>query len=60
MTTFEYDLAKWLHEQYEEISQEANWTTQKKCQVKFINLPVENKAVMIEMAKRIVKRFDIR
>ncbi len=60
MTTFEYDLAKWMHEQYEEISKKKSWETQKNCRVEFKDLPKENKAVMIELAKRIIDKFDVR
>ena len=51
-------LAIWMHEQYEEISKQARWKTQKKCQVKFKDLPEENKQVMIELAKRIIRKYD--
>jgi len=49
-------LAEWMHIQYEEISSELNWKTQKKCQVKFKDLPEENKRVMIALAKRLLKK----
>lgn len=49
-------LAIWMHEQYEEISKQARWKTQKKCQVKFKDLPEENKQVMIALAKRLLKK----
>ncbi len=60
MRTFEEIFAEWLHDNYEEISIKQNWETQKKCKVKFKDLPKENKAVMIELATRIVKKFDIK
>ena len=60
MATFEYYLAKWMHEQYEEIANKKNWETQKLCRVEFRDLPKENKAVMIELAKRIINKFDVR
>lgn len=53
-------LAEWLHIQYEEISKKENWETQKKCQVKFEDLPVENQRVMMELAKRIIREFDLK
>jgi len=49
-------LAIWMHEQYEEISKQAQWKTQKKCQVKFKDLPEENKKVMIALVKRLIKK----
>ena len=59
MTTFEYDLARWMHDNYEEISAKGDWKTQKECRVKFIHLPKENKKVMIELARRIILKFNI-
>lgn len=53
----EYELAEWLHENYEEISKEENWETQKECKVNFEDLPRENVRVMVELAKRIIKEF---
>ena len=52
-------LANWMHDQYEEISMEKGWDTQKKCKVEFEDLPEENREVMFELAKRIIKRFDL-
>ena len=53
----EEKLARWMHENYEEISKKELWKTQVKCQVKFDELPEKNKNVMIEMSKRLLKRF---
>ena len=50
-------LAKWMHEQYEEIAKGKNWETQKSCRVEFEDLPEENKKVMIELATRIIIKF---
>ncbi len=50
-------LAKWMHEQYEEISKKEKWETQKKCRVEFEDLPEENKKVMIELAERLIIKF---
>jgi len=52
-------LADWLHNQYEEISKEKDWNTQEKCKMKFEDLPRENREVMFELAKRIIKKFNI-
>ncbi len=51
--------AEWLHNNYESISQEQMWKTQKKCQVDFKDLPERNKAVMIRMATRIKIQFHM-
>lgn len=53
MTTEE--LAKWLHDSYEEIAKKKSWNTQKSCKVEFEDLPKENKSVMLSMARRIHK-----
>ncbi|HEA46468.1 MAG TPA: hypothetical protein ENH99_01675 [Candidatus Pacearchaeota archaeon] len=50
-------LAKWMHDEYEKISKKEKWNTQKNCKVEFEDLPEENKAVMIELAKRIIIKF---
>ena len=49
------ELAEWLHNNYEEISKKEKWKTQESCQVKFNDLPEENKKVMIKLARRIHK-----
>lgn len=49
------ELAKWLHDNYEEIAKKKNWNTQKSCKVEFEDLPEENKSVMLSMARRIHK-----
>ena len=49
-------LAIWMHEQYEEISKQVKWETQKKCRVEFKDLPEENRKVMIALAKRLLKK----
>lgn len=53
-------LAEWMHDQYEEISKQAKWETQKKCQVKFKDLPKENQEVMIKLAERILKKKGLK
>jgi len=51
------ELAKWLHDNYEEISRSVGWNTQKDCKVEFEDLPKENKLVMLKIAGRIFKRI---
>ena len=51
--------AEWIHNNYETISKEQNWNTQKNCQVEFKDLPARNKAVMIRIAERIKIQFHI-
>ena len=52
-------LADWLHDQYEEISKEKGWNTREECKVEFEDLPKENREVLFELAKRIIKKFNL-
>lgn len=49
--------ATWMHDQYELISEESKWNTQNVCKVSFDELPVENRIVMLRLARRIKERF---
>ena len=53
-------LAEWMHNQYEEISKQLKWETQKITKVKFDDLPKENKAVMIALAGRLIKKKGLK
>jgi len=46
-------IAKELHDAYEQYSKNAEWKTQKECQVKFEDLPEKNQIVMVSIAKLI-------
>lgn len=48
-----YELAVWLHENYEEIAYEEKWNTQQSTKVNFDDLPEENKQVMLRLSERI-------
>ena len=48
------ELAKWLHNNYEEVAKEHNWNTQEKFKVEFDTLPDANKRTMIEIADRLL------
>ena len=48
------ELAKWLHDNYEEIAKKENWNTQENCKVEFDTLPDANKRTMIEIADRLL------
>ena len=52
------ELAKWLHDNYEEIAKKENWNTQEDCKVEFNTLPDANKRTMIEMAEKLLN-FDL-
>jgi len=51
------ELAKWLHDNYEDLTKKNKWDTQKSCKVEFEDLPDENKKVMLSMVRRIHKRI---
>ena len=51
------ELAEWLHSTYEKTSRARNWKTQKKCQVKFWDLPRENRLVMLDVAAHLLTKY---
>ena len=55
----EDELAEFLHNIYEELSKEKGWKTQKKTQVKFADLPKENKEVMTDLAQIILTNLAV-
>ena len=48
-----YELAKWLHETYEDKARVFKWVTQEKTRVPFNELPPENAKTMLAVAKEI-------
>jgi hypothetical protein len=52
------ELAKWLHDNYEEVAKDKEWNTQENCKVEFDTLPDANKQTMIEIADRLLN-FDL-
>jgi len=48
------ELAKWLHDNYEEVAKKQGWNTQQSCKVEFATLPDANKQTMIEIAQRLL------
>ena len=51
-------LAEFMHDTYEEEAKSIGWKTQKSCQVKFKDLPLENKQVMINVADKIIRKLQ--
>ena len=51
-------LAEYIHNTYERIAAQVNWKTQDKCQVSFSELPIENKTVMLLLAKDLNQKFN--
>lgn len=54
------ELAEWLHDNYEQIANEKNWDTQKDCKVAFKDLPDANKNTMLQLAERIIEKFNLK
>ena len=52
-----YELAKFMHDRYEEHSKDVGWETQENCRVEFDELPQENQNVMILVAQDIYERM---
>jgi len=52
------NLAEWLHNTYEKLSKKDKWKTQRRCRVKFNELPKENQQVMRDLALNICIRFS--
>lgn len=50
-------LAKYLHDNYEQIAKRTKWQTQKNCKVEFDDLPIENKNTMILLAGKLILDF---
>lgn len=52
-------LAKWLHDNYEQLAKANDWQTQSITRVEFDNLPAENKSTMIALADKMLNTFQI-
>lgn len=55
----EVELAKFMHDEYEKVAKEVGWNTQELCKVEFKDLPKGNQAVMLEVARRVLKWVKI-
>ena len=53
-----FNIARKLHDIYEEESKIVGWKTQEVCQVKFDDLPEKNKKVMLRTCARMIDWFD--
>ena len=54
-----HELAKWLHDNYEQIAKAEKWQTQEITRVKFEDLPAENKSTMLALADRMLNTFNL-
>lgn len=52
-------LAVFMHNEYEKISKEENWNTQKNCQGSFNDLPAENKRVMLKLSESVIAYLGV-
>ena len=50
-------LARYLHDNYELIAKNNEWSTQESCKVDFSDLPIENKNTMIFLAGKLIQDF---
>ena len=50
-------LAKFMHEEYENMARLQGWETQEKCRVAFEALPEKNIKTMLGVAQQILKNF---
>ena len=50
-------LAKFMHEEYENMARLQDWETQEKCRVSFEALPEKNIKTMLGVAQQILKNF---
>jgi len=53
-----YELARFMHETYEDKARLYGWETQEKSRVAFEELPPENAKTMLAVAKEIIKRSN--
>ncbi len=49
----DYELAKFMHNEYEKYAKVVGWKSQKKCQTLFDELPPANREVMLWVAKSV-------
>ena len=49
-----FEMAKFMHNKYEELAKKEGWNTQDKCKVEFEKLPEANKRVMLGLAFGII------
>jgi len=58
-TQKEIKLARWLHENYEREAGRIGWETNKKCQTDFDYLPLANRLVMLNIARKLIQKFEL-
>ena len=58
MTKSVYDLAKFMHDNYEIYAKRIGWKTQESCRTEFKDLPENNKRVMLFVAEVVLDFFE--
>ena len=53
-----YELANFMHREYERFAQKTSWETNKNCRVTFDNLPEANKKTMLLVAESILEKIS--
>lgn len=51
------ELARFMHDKYEEVAREKGWATQEKCRVSFDQLPQANRETMIAVADAVLRHL---
>jgi len=51
------ELAKYMHDEYEQAAKALGWDTQKSCKVPFENLPQKNKDTMMYVAGKVYEKY---
>ena len=52
-----FELAEFMHNEYEKHAQKVGWNTQETCKVEFLDLPKENKKTMLLVAESVLNAY---
>ena len=52
-----FQLAEFMHNEYEKHAQKTGWNTQETCKVEFLDLPKENKKTMLLVAESVLNAY---
>jgi hypothetical protein len=52
-----FQLAEFMHNEYEKHAQKSGWNTQETCKVEFLDLPKENKETMLLVAESVLNAY---
>jgi hypothetical protein len=54
-----YELANFMHLEYERFAQKTSWETNEDCKVAFDNLPEANKNTMLFLAESVLEKIKV-